>query len=321
MWIVLAALSELALLYWLFSLFGYIIALPLFIYVGLRYLDGTEYTGAMNWHAFRRLRVWRWLSPVMPPHTSADYGNQPQVQNMYVLVSPNESNCTYSALVWGIGLHGGTLHDAMASSLLYVVPAVYMWVPLLREVLQWSGAVCAGGAHPLRLVLQDALHRRHSVAYYASITADAYGGVPSISDDMLDFARQTAACLAPVAVFNEHERYWTRAFNWGGCCWSRCRYPFPVISLYRLFAPKRPPRLRLVFGHLTRCDPLVYTDAKAIRSQFEEGAKRLVCTDVGETPIKFTGIYYASSSRGECWPRFAGPGSTSRAGCVGATAG
>jgi len=298
MWLVALIIAECAALYYVtLHWFGYVpVALSLFVYYVARYRDGTDYTGDMRWDAFRRLRVWHWLSPVTRDIINvAEYGAEPNVSKMYVLL-PGAGDL-YVSLVWGIGLHGNALPTrAMSASLLYVVPLAYMCVPGLREVLQWSGAISfqPSGPHSLPLVLQDVVQARRSVALYASITADHYGGHDEgaatlpLSDDMVNFIRERRVYLAPVLVQNEHRRYAVRV-PWAGVpwAWRHGRHPFPVLCCYRCFASSKPPLVRLAFGALTCCDPDVYQDGRAIRDLFETRAKRLACTDTGDEAISF----------------------------------
>lgn len=77
----------------------------------------------------------------------------PNTKRLYVLV-PGD---TLISLVWGIGLHGDQL--PFAEHLHYVVPPILLWIPILRDILMWTGAITYSPTRPLDSILVDMLNR------------------------------------------------------------------------------------------------------------------------------------------------------------------
>lgn len=250
------SLELLFLYYWITS---YAVVLLLFIYA-VSYMDGSEYRGNRTWNDFRRLRLWSWRSPVqcvIPPNFQHD-----AAARLFVVL-PSD---TYVALFWGFGLHGGALSPLMSERLFYVVPPIYMWVPLVRDVLMWSGAITYGRKQSLTSVLQEAIVKNtSSVAFYASLTSSNYTPpneveTQAISNDILEFVHQRDMLLCVVVVCKEHKRYWIANHNVLGMqaiqrwCWERYRHPFPLIWFKRGYcARKPPPKVVVQFGPMIPC--------------------------------------------------------------------
>jgi hypothetical protein len=81
------------------------------------------------------------------------------------IVLPNATN---TSLVWGFGFHGGFLRNQRSC---YLMPELLFWIPVLREVLLWSGAVSAGRSPEEAIRRMTSLGR--SVAYAPSGMQDA----------------------------------------------------------------------------------------------------------------------------------------------------
>ncbi len=272
-----------------------------FFYAMYRALDDSEYTGDARFNGLRRLRVWRLLSPV--EHLHSDTDNNARKKSRIYVVMPSAGD-VYASLVWGVGLHGGALSAGMADSLVYVVPPIFLWVPLLREVLLWSGAITFSARRSLTTVLQDVLASGRSVALYSCMTSEvppppppAAGArtlyVTQLSTAMFDFVRQKKFLLAHVYVSGATERYWVHhVLPYGNLLtrfiWTHTRYPFPVLWCYRFFARTRPPPMKLAFGNLLKCDPKVYETADALRHAFEASAMRAPCAELGGPIIQFS---------------------------------
>ena len=180
MWI----LVVLALLYWIFVhwLSMYVTALCTLVYM-LWYMDGKEYTGERHWPQFRRFALWRYLSPVQHcVFNDADLnGIDYQTRRIYALL-PGD---TLVSSVWGIGMHGGALSH-FADRMHYVVPPIFMWIPLLRDVLLWTGAITYHPRkRPLKDVLLALLHANRSVCYCPSHYANTLPESDSIHHPLL----------------------------------------------------------------------------------------------------------------------------------------
>jgi hypothetical protein len=283
----------------------------------LSYFDGKEYTGERRWDAFRRFPVWRWslVTPVeyvgeqahklsLPPAGSA------APKRVYAML-PGE---TYMPLVWGIGLHGGRL-GAWAEYLHYVLPPVFFWVPVVRDVLLWSGAITwrSGSKTPMESIVMEMLSRNRHVCYCpSSFYLDAPEGIEDVvvvddstipiavhglSDAMLGVARSERIQLAAVFVQGERERYYIASpatarstpRRWLGrvqrWCFSRFSYPFPLCFWRRWCSRTRPPKLTIKFGPIEECTE-TYATNDALAKQFEANIMSLACSDLGDNTLK-----------------------------------
>ncbi len=295
MWLLLLVCAELVALYWWCT--NYVVALFLLCYA-LWYMDGSEHRGTRRWNAFRRLRIWKWLSPVEYVMASPDFQSDPSPR-LYVAL-PGD---THVPLIWGFGLHGGALSEAMSERLLYVVPPVYMWVPLLRDVLLWSGAICTGKKTSLNVLLQDAIVKEtSSVAFYASHTSNTYmpprdgaGEVrtQAVSDEMLSFVLERTMSMGVVVIAKEHERYWIMSSNvcrvhtLQRACWERTRHAFPLVCCYRgYFSRRPPPKVLLQFGPMQHYTKTLFPTAASLKEDFETTVDALCVRDLHDDVLK-----------------------------------
>lgn len=157
MYIIAAAVIELLLIIKVIHV--YILCAFAFFYVW-SYLDGKEYTGERHWPLFRNLVVWKWLSPVEYVLPSDVKGKR-----LYFMIPC----ATPIPLIWGIGLHGGELK--FHYPIHYIVPPLYLWLPVVRDVLMWTGAVTYSrhnSIYALNTVILDLLDRGRSVCYCPS---------------------------------------------------------------------------------------------------------------------------------------------------------
>lgn len=264
----------------LIVLFEYIVFIHLLhlyvtIFIGLIYalwyFDGKEYTGERRWDAFRQLRIWTWLTPVQYvfPHRA----DMTQTMCKRLFVFPTA--LTPSSLIWGIGLHGGQL--TMNQPLHYIVPPVYMWIPFLRDVLMWTGAVTYS-LHNTELnsktrVIESLLEHGRAVAYSPSnffnhlyvddLEASIEHRYPT--DDVLNYCIRQSVTLIPVIVNHEHERYrivlHPKIQTLQRRLYAYLEYPLPFCYWYRLFNRKRPPKIVLNIGHAMSCN--LYADSSS----------------------------------------------------------
>lgn len=293
--------------------------LYLFVFIaliyGLWYFDGKEYTGERRWEGFRNLRLWKWLSPIeytFANHTDLSLMNA-NVKRLYVLI-PGD---TYISLIWGIGLHGGHLLP-FSSKLHYVVPPIFMWIPLLRDVLLWTGAVTYHSKkRPLDTVILELLQANRSVCYcpsdFSNVVVpmmdleqgsggDGGGGsaavvgeeemrftitTPCPSDEMFTFARQERLQLVPVVTHGERRRY----YIWEGLgrvqefFFQRMGYPFPICFALRVFSKRRPPRLHQQFGSIIECNEKYQTNEQ-LKESFCASIKSLTSVELGDDEFK-----------------------------------
>jgi hypothetical protein len=289
MWLLAIVLVELILLYYCVT--NYVTVLFLFLYL-LWYMDGSEHRGNRSWEAFRSLSLWKRLTPIT--HIASSTFHSDTTPRLYVVL-PSD---TYVALFWGFGLHGGN----MQGRLLYVVPPIYMWIPVLRDVLLWSGAITYGKKMSLTLLLQTALQKdTSSVAFYASLTSDSFVPVAedmtdametqtqAISDDMLDFVLQRNVSLCAVVVCKEHERYWIPRIKGGlqRAAWTRFRHPFPLVCCYRgYFARTPPPAVIVQFGPMLTNAAAMYGTRAELKQAFETIVHGLCVADLHDNVLK-----------------------------------
>jgi hypothetical protein len=148
MWFLLAAVAL-----WLMLLVAVLYhgAVPVLLFVvayGLYvwYIDDGPVTGYRTIDALRGLSWWGWrhlchLKLTMP---AGQTFVGPQAAQYIFVVLPNRTN---AALFWTFGVYGSVPRwRAVAANmrLSYVMPAAMFWVPVLRELLLFTGAVADG---------------------------------------------------------------------------------------------------------------------------------------------------------------------------------
>ncbi len=100
----------------------YLCAILAGVYLLWAIIDTSEWNGARNWNAFRRVfcSIYTFIE-----------NRKPIFQDKHIFVMA-KGDPFYS-----IGLHGGKLQ----SPIYYVVPGWCVWVPIMRDILLWSGAI------------------------------------------------------------------------------------------------------------------------------------------------------------------------------------
>jgi len=256
----------------------------------LWYFDGKEYTGERRWEAFRRLRVWRWLSPV-EYHAAPGLRETTASKRLFVVVP-----CvTPAALMWTFGFHGGELEFRHVTH--YVVPPPFMWVPLVRDVLMWSGAITYslrdGSAHSLHAVLLDMLGQGRAVAYTpAQFLHNAHADLEQSIDaryptaDLLDVARQEQFQIVPVTVQNERVRYavWRAPASVQRWTHARSNYPFPLVYGLRVCGAQAPPPLTVQFGPVMNAS--IYQDTPALMRVLRQHVDSAAIPELGDKDMK-----------------------------------
>lgn len=279
----------------------------LILIYSLWYFDGKEYSGERRWDGFRRFRFWNWLSPV--EYTFSNVKElcllNVNTKRIYILL-PGD---TLMPLVWGIGLHGGRLSNKYSEKLHYIVPPIFMWVPLMRDILLWTGAVTYHPTRrPLTSIILELLQNNRSVVYCPSHlgnilygTGTAGGGdieapllaaeedeveTPCPTDELLSFARQEQIQMVPVVVQGERQRYHHLLIKRvQGFFFERIGYPFPCLFWINIFSKTRPPKLQQQFGAIIHCDAK-YTSNEVLKDSFKECVRTLACRDLGDNTLK-----------------------------------
>lgn len=263
----------------------------LFVVYYLWWSDGKEYNGEARWERFRSLRLWKWITPVQLsfPHNTdltATTGRR-----IFVFIPCS----TPSPLIWAIGLHGGQIN--FKHVIHYMVPAPYLWIPILREVLLWTGAVTysAFNAEKSQIaIMLDLLNHGRSVCYSPSnFTNDLVDLETAIqtrypSDELLNFAIAEKIQLVPVVIQGEHDRYHISQNNtlrsiqlW---MYNKIHYAFPMVYWYKLFNAKKPPPISVQFGGVMTSN--LYSSASDLRNALREMVDSCIIPILKDKQIK-----------------------------------
>jgi hypothetical protein len=178
-------------------------------------------------------------------------------------------NKTNFVLLSGFGIHGNVWKDY---DLLYMIPQYLLYIPFLRDILLWTGAVVQS-----RELIPQLVGRGKSVAYSPSGMDDLF----SDSDEVVrlpdagffEFAIEHRLKIVPILIRNESARY--------KICRTRCqsyfynstrlRWPWPLFFCVRVFQQHPPPKVKIFCGvpidASTHQDPTVL--AKHFNGQFE----------------------------------------------------
>jgi hypothetical protein len=234
----------------------YIAPFAILIYFIFWYTSSAAQTGNDAKPGFRSWRVWKAFTAVKYTISNEEEFRMDR-QLLFILTSPN---ITQMALISGFGFHGG-IFDAI--DVRYIVPSILLKIPLLREILLWSGAVSAPGLHgrdPEGTILQ-LLKKGKSVAYQPhALTADVF-----------NFAREHKIHIVPVCVNGESERYifWhppiVRVIQ--SFFMRHIQYALPLIFMPNIFGSQPPPKLEVVIG--VPLNPTLHADSEGFQKLFQ----------------------------------------------------
>jgi len=259
------------------------------IYV-LWYRDGKEYTGERRWDGFRRCVVWKHLSPASFTFASQTYVTDAD-RKLFVMMP-----CITPAPMWWFSVHGGRLQQDL--NLCYVMPPLFFAIPVLRDVMMWSGAVTYQDAPWKAENREQENHRRRngailnllnanrSVCYAPSGFSDVLhnfndddpeeGVQTNFPDDALfEFARENRVQIIPVIVAGEKKRYRVIA----GARWIRwiqarthafLGYPLPLLFWARTFAKRS---LEIQIGPVIHCARSA--DVESLKQIFRETVENI----------------------------------------------
>lgn len=275
-----------ALLHW-YSL--YMVVLGSLVYV-LYLIDGAWLSGSRAWLQLRTLKLWRKLSPARFyfPNSLGGGGetetpvfgveSAPYKKYIFVVI-PNNTNMP---LFWGFGFHGARF--APQIRIRYLLPAILFYVPFLRDVLMWSGAV-AYRKEDQWATMNDLLNRGYSVAYASNGMTDAFTAyqesrtgksgepreVQAPADALFDYAKAENVALVPVLVNGEAERYVFAPqpgfiVSLQQFCYKNWGYPFPVVCL-----PTRQSQIHLQFCSVLQ--PHLFEKAAEMKDEFLRAVK------------------------------------------------
>lgn len=249
----LIVMAEVALLLWFFLKFEFyfLLSLGLFLWYATYFFDGNETTGYRTWNPIRKLHfgvkyVWGDKSQFVPP-----------AGDKYLFVVMG--NRTNLGLVLGFGLHGRNFHNVC-----YLLPWSLFCIPLVRDVLLWTGAVSN------RTDLLSLLEKGRSVCYAPNgmETDIEQGQFPNV--DVFEFAFEHNVKVVPVHVLDEDKTFWiVNGPDWvQQWCMQRVGWPWPFYVLPRWKAE----RMTLKVG--TPFKPNIHKDAKAFHNFFIAQVRR-----------------------------------------------
>ncbi len=171
------------------------------------------------------------------------------------------------------------MDEQMSELLHYVVPPLMLKIPIMRDLLLWSGAVTYGKARPLETVLINLMNAGRSVAYCPSKflplspppsavkTAETIEarGFPT---ELLGFLHQKAAELVPVVIMREQKRYYIfRHERLQSYFLKLIDYPFPSLVCIRFWSKERPPQLKAIFGSVIECAVEKYGESQILHDE------------------------------------------------------
>lgn len=225
---------------WLF--FGRILVVfSLSIGYGLTYFSSSHRNGHRNWPWFRNLNIWKRIGRC----SNKDWVSRDNIlnssQSKVFLVYPN---LTGMALLWSMGLHVDEVLSRIES--LWCCPPLWLKIPIIRDLLLWSGAV--EDSYETMLYLLD-----HNISFAMSpggllnaIERQKPDGFTNHKLDMqiVRLFMNKRALLVPVYVDGQTYRYplapfmkskfLTAIHEFQHIALQSTGHPFPMISGVRL---------------------------------------------------------------------------------------
>lgn len=264
MWVIFLVLLEvtIALVYLSYSEYYFFVLLGL-LYVIFWYFSGAEFTGYEAKNLFRSWSFWRSFTSVKYIFSNKEEFNQKR-KLLFILTS----NVTNMALISGFGLHGGVFS---AIDVRYVVPSLLLNIPVLREVLLWSGAVCAPQNRDVEGTILQLLNTGKSVAYCPHSNYKTPLDI-DIKLDVFNFAKQNSVYLVPVLVNGETDRYIIPSYPTWLCriqSYAVKYFQYPITRMFvpNVFGSQPPPKIELIVG--MPMNPKVQQDAESFKKLFQ----------------------------------------------------
>jgi hypothetical protein len=271
---------------WLISLF-------LVAFYMLWYLDGKEYNGERRWEAFRRLGIWRWITPVDILFADRNDLQTTSGKRLFVFIPCS----TPSSLIWAVGLHGGDIQ--FKNTIHYIVPPVFMWIPIVRDVLLWTGAITYSNYnenHSKYTIIFEMLSQGRSVAYTPSnfadkiVSSDLESSIEARypSEEILKKIIEENVQVIPVVVQGEFDRYRIIQHHYvknvQAFFYKHIDYIFPLCYWYKWYSHTRPPLINVQFGSIMSSH--VYTTPQQLKEALKEKVARLIQPSFGDKDIK-----------------------------------
>jgi len=273
--------------------FASVLCLSAIAIYSLWYFDGKEYTGERRWEAFRSLKIWQWISPVDLILPEKNDFQTTRGKRLFVFIPC----ATPSSLIWSVGLHGGNIQ--FKQTVHYVLPPIFLWIPLVRDVLLWTGAITYSNHKASQskiAVITEMLNQGRAVCYTPSnfadriITSDLESNIEARypSEDMLKLAIDENIQIVPVVVQGEFERYKIVQNNHlkslQSFAFRHLDYPFPLFYWYKWYSHTRPPLVFVQFGAIMSAQ--VYETTLKLKDALKDKVSRLTQPSLGDKEIK-----------------------------------
>jgi hypothetical protein len=232
------------------------------LYFGLKYNDHDEYTGARSWKFLRKFT----FNPSVQYTCMDKYGYDNNEKILFIVMG----NMTNFSMFSGFGLHGNVFEKL---DLNYVMPPILFKIPILRDILLWSGAVTYRKEDKVATVL-ELLKRNKSVAYCPSGMNDLLKNdgeeIENPTTDVFEFCMKHAIKIVPVLIQGEEKRYHIRRSGWISkvqmYCMAKWGWPFPLWFFVKCCDKNQPPKVIISMGPIMDCS--VYTNSTILSQTF-----------------------------------------------------
>lgn len=253
----------------------YLYLILFLLYLVFWYYSGSEETGNDSKPMFRSWCLWRRFTAVQYVWANKE---ELAIKNRTYLfiVLPNATNM---ALISGFGFYGPGVFPR-DFEVAYILPALLFKIPIVREVLLWSGACCAPGNKDVEGTILKLLRKGKSVAYcptgmkdYFSTNNTNNNNNIQLDSAIFQFAFSNKIYIVPVLVEKESERYSTSRSDQAyvqkvqKMTFNRWGIPIPLLIMPKIFGQGPPPKMVLSIG--SACDPTVFDDAGSFKKQCE----------------------------------------------------
>lgn len=227
-----------------------------FLFYILWYFDRSENNGRRTWDSLKNLAIWKFFSPIK--YYNFEETELLDLKKRLFIVIPNR---TYLSLIWGFGFNSAQLHHKL--DVCYILPRILFYIPIVRDILLWSGAVADSPPHlSTTETIITLLNQGRSVCYSPLTIDRKTNKIPIPDNNLFEFCKEKNINVIPVVVSNEIERYWF-PFNLISLqkrCYAWCGYPFPQLFFLKIFSQSPPNKIDLQFGTPINCGAFANTD-------------------------------------------------------------
>lgn len=246
MWLLVFMILELWLLLRALFRSHWMVGLPICFIYWLYWSDPAEQHGRRMWSAMRGWRIWtvlkQWWFPIeykfVFPQTLHGIGEVKGGQYLFLV------DCTHYLVTPFLifGLHGN-VPTIKKLNLLWTAPKLFFYLPLLRDVLLWTGAIQADAE-----TIITAINCGYSVVHCAAgLTHPGEKTKPEVEQQLFAIVAEKQMSMVPVFYEGEKELYKhvaNPALRQAQCyCKQLVGYPFPYVvsGSFFSFLPKRVP--------------------------------------------------------------------------------